>query len=59
MSQIDPCFEIVEKFTCQLTTLTNQNCIHEVIKSRINMANACYVSAHKTPVYLKLKYWSI
>jgi len=23
------------------------------------MANACYVSAHKTPVYLKLKYWSI
>jgi len=49
----------VEKFTCQLTTLTNQNCIHEVIKSRINMANACYVSAHKTPVYLKLKYWSI
>jgi hypothetical protein len=26
------------------TTATNQNCIHEAIKSKLNCANACYPS---------------
>jgi hypothetical protein len=27
-----------------VTTLTNQNCIHEENKSRLNSGNACYLS---------------
>jgi hypothetical protein len=34
-------FENVEKFKSFRLTPTNQNCIHEEIKGRLNMGNAC------------------
>jgi hypothetical protein len=40
-------FENVEKFK-YLTTLTNQNDIHDEIKIRINSGNACYHSVQET-----------
>jgi hypothetical protein len=38
------CFERAEEFKCFGTTITNQNCIQEEIKSRLKSGNACYNS---------------
>jgi hypothetical protein len=54
-------FENVAKFM-YLETVTNQICIHEEIKSRINLENACYhsilslLSSRLLHKYLQIKY---
>jgi hypothetical protein len=39
-------FEYVAKFKYQGMTLTDQNCMYEEIKSRLNSGNACCCSVH-------------
>jgi hypothetical protein len=51
--------ENMAKFKSLRTTLTNQNDIHEEIKSRLNSGNACYYSVQNLlssfPIYKKTK----
>jgi hypothetical protein len=54
-------FENVATFTYLRTTLTNQNYIHDEIKSRLNLGNVCYysvqnlLSSRLIPKNLKIK----
>jgi hypothetical protein len=43
-------FKSVAKFIYLEMTLTNQNDIHDEIKTRLNSGNACYYSVQNIPI---------
>jgi hypothetical protein len=45
--------ENAAKFKYLLTTLTDQNCVQEEIKNRLNSGNACCHSVQSTVKYCK------
>jgi hypothetical protein len=57
--------ENVANFKYVRMTITNQNCIHEEIKNRLNLGSACYHAAHNSPssrlisISIKIKIYKI
>jgi hypothetical protein len=45
---VNSSFEEAAKFRYLGTTITDQNCMHEETKSRLNSGNACYYSVQSS-----------